>query len=115
MWGHLWRTQLVELTLNTLALLAGVGLGTFALGTALGWLVTSYEFPGRRLFEWALVLPLALPAYVIGFAVLGLLDYAGPLQSALRSYLGPGAVLPNPRAVSSVAAPCSRKAVRASR
>ena len=98
MWAHLWRTQLVELTLNTLALLAGVGLGTFVLGTALGWLVTSYEFPGRRLFEWALVLPLALPAYVIGFAVLGLLDYAGPLQSALRSYLGPGAVLPNPRA-----------------
>jgi iron(III) transport system permease protein len=97
-WAHLWRTQLVELTLNTLALLAGVGLGTFVLGTALGWLVTSYEFPGRRVFEWALVLPLALPAYVIGFAVLGLLDYAGPLQSALRSYLGPGAVLPNPRA-----------------
>ena len=70
-WAHLWRTQLVELTLNTLALLAGVGLGTFVLGTALGWLITSYEFLGRRVFEWALVLPLALPAYVIGFAVSG--------------------------------------------
>lgn len=97
-WAHLWRTQLVELTLNTLALLLGVGVGTLVLGTALGWLVTSYEFPGRRLFEWALVLPLALPAYVIGFAVLGLLDYAGPLQSALRTWIGPAAVLPNPRA-----------------
>jgi iron(III) transport system permease protein len=96
-WAHLWQTQLVELTVNTAALVAGVGLGTLVLGTALGWLVTSYEFPGRRLFEWALMLPLALPPYVIGFAVLGLLDYAGPLQTALRRHLGPGVVLPDPR------------------
>jgi iron(III) transport system permease protein len=97
-WTHLWRTQLVELTLNTLALVGGVGLGTLVLGTALGWLVTSHQFPGRRLFEWALMLPLALPAYVIGFALLGLLDFAGPLQTALRRHLGPGAGLPDPRA-----------------
>lgn len=97
-WAHLWRTQLAELTLNTLALLAGVGLGTLVVGTALGWLVTSYEFPGRGVFEWALILPLAVPAYVIGFAVLGLLDYAGPLQTALRQHLGPAAGLPDPRA-----------------
>jgi iron(III) transport system permease protein len=97
-WAHLWRTQLVELTLNTVALVAGVGLGTLVIGTALGWLVTSHEFPGRRLFEWALMLPLALPAYVIGFAVLGLLDYAGPLQTALRRDLSPAAALPDPRA-----------------
>jgi iron(III) transport system permease protein len=97
-WIHLWRTQLLELTLNTLALLLGVGIGTLVLGTALGWLVTSHEFPGRWLFEWALMLPLALPAYVIGFAALGLLDYTGPLQTALRRWLGPGAALPDPRA-----------------
>ncbi len=97
-WVHLWRTQLVELTVNTMALVAGVGGGTLVLGTALGWLVTSYDFPGRRLFEWALILPLALPAYVIGFAVLGLLDYPGPVQTALRQYLGPTAALPDPRA-----------------
>jgi iron(III) transport system permease protein len=97
-WAHLWRTQLAELTLNTLALLAGVGLGTLVVGTALGWLVTGYDFPGRAVFEWALILPLAVPAYVIGFAVLGLLDYAGPLQTALRERLGPGAGLPDPRA-----------------
>ena len=97
-WAHLWNTQLVELTLNTLVLVGGVGLGTLALGTTLGWLVSSHEFPGRRFFEWALMLPLALPAYVIGFALLGLLDYTGPLQTALRQYLGPGAWLPDPRA-----------------
>jgi iron(III) transport system permease protein len=97
-WTHLWRTQLVELTLNTLGLVVGVGLGTLVLGTVLGWLVTSHDFPGRWLFEWALMLPLALPAYVIGFVALGLLDYAGPLQTALRRSLGPGAALPDPRA-----------------
>jgi iron(III) transport system permease protein len=97
-WAHLWRTQLAELTLNTLALLAGVGLGTLLVGTALGWLVTGYDFPGRGVFEWALILPLAVPAYVIGFALLGLLDYAGPLQTALRQHLGPTAGLPDPRA-----------------
>jgi iron(III) transport system permease protein len=97
-WAHLWRTQLLELTVNTLALVVGVGVATLVLGTALGWLVTSYEFPGRRLFEWALILPLALPAYVIGFAVLGLLDYPGPVQTALRHYLGPAVALPDPRA-----------------
>ena len=72
------------------------------LGTALGWLVTSYEFPGRRLFEWALILPLALPAYVIGFAMLGLLEYPGPVQTAMRQALGPGAALPNPRSYGGV-------------
>jgi iron(III) transport system permease protein len=96
-WAHLWRTQLAELTLNTLALLAGVGLGTLVVGTVLGWLVTAYDFPGRSVFEWALILPLAVPAYVIGFALLGLLDYAGPLQTALRHHLGLAA-LPDPRA-----------------
>ena len=101
-WAHLWRTQLLELTLNTVALVAGVGLGTLVLGTALGWLVTSYEFPGRRLFEWALILPLALPAYVIGFAMLGLLEYPGPVQTAMRQALGPGAALPNPRSYGGV-------------
>jgi iron(III) transport system permease protein len=96
-WAHLWRTQLLELLLNTVALVLGVGVGTLVLGTVLGWLVTGYEFPARRFFEWALILPLALPAYVIGFAVLGLLDYPGPLQTALRQVLGPAARLPDPR------------------
>jgi iron(III) transport system permease protein len=97
-WGHLWRTQLAELLLNTVALVAAVGLGVLVLGTALAWLVVTCEFPGRRVFEWALVLPLALPAYVIGFVFLGLFEYAGPVQTAFRGAFGPGARLPDLRA-----------------
>jgi iron(III) transport system permease protein len=91
-WAHLWRTQLVVLLGNTLLLLFGVGAGTLTLG-----LVVFHEFPGRRAFEWALVLPLALPAYVIGFVFLGIFEFAGPLQTALRQLFGPGLRLPDLR------------------
>lgn len=97
-WAHLWRTQLLELITNTLLLAAGVGTGTLVVGAGLAWLVVAYEFPGRRLFEWALILPLAMPAYVIGFAFLALFDFAGPVQSTLRQVLGPSAALPELRA-----------------
>jgi len=96
-WRHLLRTQLIELTINTLLLLTGVGAGVLALGTLLAWLVVHHQFPGRGIFEWALVLPLAVPAYVIGFVFLGHFDFAGPLQTGLRQILGPGARLPDPR------------------
>jgi iron(III) transport system permease protein len=96
-WRHLWETQLIELLVNTLALAGAVGAGTLVVGTGLAWLVVAYRFPGRRVFEWALVLPLAVPAYVIGFAFLGLFDFSGPVQSALRRWLGPGAWLPGLR------------------
>ncbi|HSE93246.1 MAG TPA: iron ABC transporter permease, partial [Methylomirabilota bacterium] len=102
-WGHLLRTQLAELMVNTVLLLLGVGAGTLALGTSLAWLVVAFRFPGRALFESALVLPLAVPAYVIGFAFLGVFDYAGPVQTALRAWLGPGAWLPEPRSYGGVA------------
>ena len=97
LWLHLWRTQLVELALNTLALLAGVGAGTLVVGTVLAWLVVNYHFPGRGIFEWALILPLAIPAYVIGFTFLGIFEFSGPLQTALRRWLGAGARLPELR------------------
>jgi iron(III) transport system permease protein len=103
-WRHLWQTQLVELTLNTLALLLGVGAGTLVLGTALAWLVVAYKFPGRLIFEWALILPLAMPAYVIGFAFLGLLDYAGPIHTALRGWLSAGTPVPDVRTYPGVVA-----------
>jgi iron(III) transport system permease protein len=101
-WIHLWRTQLPELIGNTLALLVGVGAGTLVLGTGLAWLIVTYRFPGSRVLEWALVLPLAVPAYVIGFAFLGLFDFAGPVQGALRRWLGAGVRLPEIRSYGGV-------------
>jgi iron(III) transport system permease protein len=87
-WRHLWETQLVELVANTLALIAGVGIGVGVLGTGLAWLVSMYRFPGRGLFEWLLILPLAMPAYVMGFVFLAIFDYTGPVQRALRATVG---------------------------
>jgi iron(III) transport system permease protein len=83
-WQHLAETVLSELVFNTLVLLAGVAAGVLLLGVGLAWLTVMCDFPGRRLFDWALMLPLAIPAYVLAFVALGLLDYAGPVQSALR-------------------------------
>ncbi len=88
-WTHLWETQLAELVWNTLRLMVGVGLGVLILGTGLAWLVTMYRFPGRAIFEWLLVLPLAMPTYVIGFVFLAIFDYTGPAQSWLRAMFGP--------------------------
>jgi iron(III) transport system permease protein len=101
-WLHLWRTQLLELVGNTLLLLAGVGAGTLVVGGGLAWLVVHHRFPGRGVLEWALILPLAVPAYVIGFAFVGLFEYAGPLQGELRRWLGPGARLPEIRSYAGV-------------
>lgn len=94
-WTHLWQTQLVELLWNTLALIVGVGISVAVVGTALAWLVTMYRFPGRAAFEWLLILPLAMPAYVIGFVFLAIFDYAGPVQSWLRRLFGPGIWFPD--------------------
>ncbi len=94
-WTHLWETQLTELLGHTMALIAGVGCGVTILGTGLAWMVTMYRFPGRAVFEWFLILPLAMPAYVIGFVFLGLFDFAGPVQSSLRQVFGPGIWFPD--------------------
>jgi iron(III) transport system permease protein len=94
-WHHLWQTQLPELLGNTFALIIGVGLGVTVLGTGLAWLVTMYRFPGRALFEWLLILPLAMPAYVMGFVFLALFDYAGPLQRSFRQVFGPHVWFPD--------------------
>lgn len=77
--------MLPELLVNTFWLLLGVGLCVSVLGVSLAWLVAMCEFPGRWLFDWALLLPLALPAYVTAFVAIDLLDFSGPLQSWLRA------------------------------
>lgn len=88
-WDHLAETILGDLLLNTLILTTGVGAGVLILGVGLAWLTVMCEFPGRRFFDWALMLPLAIPPYVLAFAALGLLDFSGPVQRALSALFGP--------------------------
>ena len=87
-WRHLAATVLPGLLRNTAALLLGVGAGTLALGCGLAWLTARCEFPGRRWLDWALMLPLALPAYVLAFVTYGLFDTAGPVQRLLAHVPG---------------------------
>lgn len=87
-WNHLWQFVLPELLVNTFWLALGVGLGVTLLGVSLAWLTAACDFPGRRFFTWALLLPLALPAYVTAFVWLGLLDFSGPLATWLREAHG---------------------------
>jgi iron(III) transport system permease protein len=97
-WRHLRQTVLLELVRNTFVLVLGVGSGVLLIGVSLAWLTATCDFPGRRIFDWALMLPLAIPTYVIAFVMLGLLDFSGPLQSWLRGAFGPqGYWFPNVR------------------
>jgi len=87
-WSHLARYVLPQALSNTAMLLAGVGILVTLLGTGAAWLVTAYEFPSRRILTWALLLPLAVPTYIIAFAYLDLLHPIGPIQTAIRTLLG---------------------------
>ncbi len=88
LWAHLAATVLPRYVANTLALMAGVGLLSLVLGVSTAWVVTRYAFPGRRVLEWMLVLPFAVPAYLIAYVYTDFLDYAGPVQGALRDAFG---------------------------
>ncbi len=88
MWRHLVSTVLPGALLNTALLLAGVGILTLVTGTGAAWLVTMYRFPGRALADRLLVLPLAMPTYIVAYCYAELLDYAGPVQTALRGWIG---------------------------
>ncbi|MBS3935607.1 MAG: iron ABC transporter permease [Sulfuritalea sp.] len=87
-WTHLMQTVLGEYVSNTLILALGVGLGAAFLGTGAAWIVAMHRFPGRHLLEWALLLPLAMPTYVIAYVYTDFFQFAGPLQSALRELTG---------------------------
>ncbi len=87
-WQHLASTVLPEYLGNTLWLCIGVGTGVFVLGVATAWLTAMHDFPGRRIFEWALVLPLAVPAYVLAYVYTDFLQFVGPVQSWLRETFG---------------------------
>ncbi|MEJ2533482.1 MAG: iron ABC transporter permease [Halioglobus sp.] len=83
-WQHLLQTVLSEYVRNSLVLMLGVGTGTLLLGVSAAWLTAMCEFPGRRIFTWALLLPMAIPAYIIAYTYTGLLDFTGPVQTHLR-------------------------------
>lgn len=87
-WRHLAEFVLPQALVNTLLLLAGVGTIVSIVGTGCAWLVTAYDFPGRRILSWALLLPLAVPTYIVAFAYLDLLHPIGPVQGAIRWLLG---------------------------
>jgi iron(III) transport system permease protein len=89
-WQHLAATVLPDYLRTTFVLLVLVAVGVVVVGVATAWCVTAFEFPGRRILEWALLLPLAVPAYVVAYAYTDWLQYSGPVQEALRALTGWG-------------------------
>ncbi|MEN8214226.1 MAG: iron ABC transporter permease, partial [Pseudomonadota bacterium] len=87
-WRHLVDTLLADYVTNSLLLLVGVSAGVLSIGVITAWLTSMCEFPGRRLLSWALLLPLAIPAYIIAYTYTGMLDFEGPLQGRLRDWFG---------------------------
>jgi iron(III) transport system permease protein len=102
-WQHQLQHVLPRVAVNTALLLAIVGIATAILGTTLAWLVAAHEFPGRGFFSWALLLPLAVPGYVLAVVFAGALDFAGPVQGWLREQLGAGLRLPAIRSLGGAA------------
>src|SRR5690606_22907217 len=88
LWSHIAANVLPRATLNTALLLLGVGARVVSIGTGAAWLVTAYDFRGRATMAWALLLPLAVPTYIVAYAYLDLLHPLGPVQGALRALLG---------------------------
>jgi iron(III) transport system permease protein len=87
-WPHLINTVLPSYLKNTVILMLGVGSLTFLVGTGSAWLISMYDFPGKKWLSWALLLPFAVPAYVIAYTYTDFLEYAGPIQSSLRELFG---------------------------
>ncbi|HSE60062.1 MAG TPA: ABC transporter permease subunit, partial [Nitrospiraceae bacterium] len=89
LWSRLWRTRLPELLVNTGLLAVTVSAATLLLGLSLAWLVTRFEFPGRPVWEWALILPLAMPTYVLAYVYSYLLSTGGPMDRLWQVVAGP--------------------------
>jgi iron(III) transport system permease protein len=87
-WSHLMATVLPHYVANSIWLCCGVGLGVASMGTGAAWLVALNDFPGRRIAEWALLLPMAMPAYVLAYTYTDFLQFVGPVQTALRERFG---------------------------
>ncbi|MDP5142811.1 iron ABC transporter permease [Rheinheimera baltica] len=87
-WLHLRQTVLADYVINSLLLAGGTGIGALLMGTSTAWIISQYQFIGRRYLRWLLLLPLAMPAYIIAYTYTGMLDFAGPLQTILREQFG---------------------------
>ena len=87
-WAHLASTVLGTYISQTFLLIAGVGAGVLIIGVSTAWLVTLFEFPGRSVLQWALLLPLAMPAYIAAYTYTDVLEFAGPVQTGLRRLFG---------------------------
>ena len=87
-WSHLRSTVLADYALNSFVLAAGVCIGTSLIGITTAWLCSACTFPGRKIFSWTLLLPLAFPPYIIAYTYTGMLDFAGPVQTAMRNVFG---------------------------
>jgi len=87
-WSHLASTVLSDYVINSSLLLIGVALGTLLIGVPTAWFTSVCDFKGKNLLSWALLLPLAMPAYIVAYTYTGLLDFAGPVQSAIRELTG---------------------------
>ena len=88
-WSRLWNTRIPELLFNTVSLAVSVSAGTFVLGVSLAWLVVRYNFRGRQVWEWALVLPLAMPTYVLAYVYTYVLGAGGPVEQIWQIWAGP--------------------------
>ncbi|WP_298978094.1 iron ABC transporter permease [uncultured Psychrobacter sp.] len=97
-WPHMGEYVLPQVLKNTAILLAMVTVISGSVGTSLAWVTSMYRFPGQRFFSWALMLPLAIPAYVFAFVTVGMVDFSGPLQTSLRE-LGVTTAIPSVRNV----------------
>ncbi|OQW33901.1 MAG: iron ABC transporter permease [Nitrospira sp. SG-bin1] len=96
-WHRLWTTRIPELLWNTVSLAGAVALLTLMLGVTTAWMVTRFEFPGRRLWEVGLVLPLAMPTYVLAYVYNYLLGFGGPMEQLWQMIAGPQARILSPQ------------------
>jgi len=87
-WQHLKNTVLSEYIVNSLLLTFGVGIGALMIGVSTAWLTAICQFPGKNLFVWLLLLPMAMPAYIVAYTYTGMFDFAGPVQTAIRDWTG---------------------------
>ena len=100
--SHLWDFVLKGYIASTLWLILGVGVGVFILGVGNAWIIANYQFPGKKIFQWALILPLAIPTYVMAYLFVDVLQFSGPIQTVLRSLLDLNSLwfFPDPRSLS---------------